>query len=125
MEITKDFFAESKKAIQEYLENRILLLKLKATEKVSKAWASVVIGVLAMMLVFVFLILLCILGGFFFASLTGSTVGGFAIITGIYLVIILVVLFILKKWVESCIVNQVIRRFFSQNKVKTKIVNNG
>lgn len=123
MEINEDFFSESTKAIQDYLEDRWLLVKLKITDKVVKVGGIIIVGFLVMTLVIVFLLMLGVLGAYFFASLTGSMISGLAIITGIYLVAILIVLFILKKWIQTTIVNKLIKQIFAPNKVKTKIIN--
>jgi Zn-dependent protease with chaperone function len=118
MEMKEDFFTDSKEAVKEYLEERLLLLKLKMVDKISKGVAMMAIFVICIILGAVFLILLGIFGGFFFSSLTGGYASGFAIITGIYLIIIVLVLIVLKNWIQSSIINKIIRHLLSQNKVK-------
>lgn len=124
MELKEDFFTGSKEALQEYLEDKLLLLKLQVVDKISKLIAMLAIVVLGTILAGVFLVLLGILGGYFFSSLTGDYVSGFAIITGIYLILIVLVLILLKNWIQTSIVNRIIRQLFNHDKVKSKIINN-
>ena len=123
MELKEDFFTSSKEAVKEYLEDRLLLLKLQVVDKISKGVAMMAIFVICTFLGGVFLILLGIFGGFYFSSLTGDYTSGFAIIAGIYLVIILLVLIVLKNSIQSLIINKIIRHLF-KNKVKSKIIDN-
>lgn len=124
MELKEDFFTGSTEALKEYIEDRLLLLKLQAVNKISKAVAMIAIAMVGILLGIGFLIMLGILGGFFFASLTGDNVSGFAIATGVYLLIVVLVLVVLKNWIQTTIVNKIIRWIFQQDKVKSKIINN-
>jgi hypothetical protein len=124
MELKEDFFTGSKEAIQEYIEDRLLLIKLNVVDKISKAVAIFAIAMIGTILGIVFLVMLGILGGFYFSSLTGDNISGFAIASGVYLVIIVLVLIILKNWIQTTIVNKIIRGIFNKDKVKSKIINN-
>lgn len=119
MELKENYFAETKESLHEYLEDRLLLLKLQATDKVSKASASLVTMLLAGILGIVFLILLGITGGFFFTTLTGDPVSGFGMITGIYLALIVLVVTVLKKKIESSVIDAIIRGLFNKEKNET------
>jgi hypothetical protein len=67
----------------------------------------------------VFIVLLGIAGGFFFSSLTGNPVSGFGIVAGIYLVLIVLIVVVLKKKIESSVINAVIRQLFSKEQNAT------
>jgi putative superfamily III holin-X len=116
MDLKEDYFTETKESLRAYVEDKLLLLKLQATDKVSKAAASFATIFLATILGIVFLVLLGITGGFFFSSLTGNPVSGFGIMTGIYLVLIVLVVVVLKKKIESSVINAIIRQLFSKEK---------
>ncbi|MEO6720470.1 MAG: phage holin family protein [Ferruginibacter sp.] len=119
MELKEDYFTETKESLRRYVEDRLLLLKLQATDQVSKAIASFATILLATILGTVFLVLLGITAGFFFTSLTGNPLSGFGIVTGIYLVLIVLVVIVLKKKIESSVINAVIRKLFNQEKNAT------
>jgi len=64
MEEKEDFFKESKKAIEEYIEERMLLFKLQSIEKASKLIAVLFTGLLLAILGFFILLFLNFLPGF-------------------------------------------------------------
>jgi len=70
-------------------------------------------------LAIVFLVLLGITGGFFFTTLTGNPVSGFGIVTGIYLVLIVLVVVVLKRKIELSVINAMIRQVFNKEKNAT------
>jgi hypothetical protein len=124
MEIKENYFADTKASVQDYLEDRLLLFKLQATDKVSKGAALFATLFIAAILGIVFLVLLGMTGGYFFASLTDSLASGFAIMTGIYLVIIVLVLVVMKKKIQSTVINAMIRGLFKKDKTVTNEPNN-
>lgn len=93
----RNYFAEVKIALQNYMEVLGSYLRLLVTEK--SAWA-------AKMVLFVLALLFCGLFAFFylnimlayvFANLVNSVGGGFAILTGIYLLMFLIIWFMRHK----------------------------
>ena len=119
MEIKENYFADTKASVQDYLEDRLLLFKLQATDKVSKGAAMAAVILISTILGIVFLVLLGMTGGYFFASLTGDLASGFAIMTGIFLVLIVIVLVVLKKTIQSTVINAMIRSLFKKDKTVT------
>jgi hypothetical protein len=115
MEEKENFFTESKAAVKAYIEDRILLLKLQATDKASKAVAGLVTGVLLLVFGVFALMLLSITGGFFFSGLTGSFVAGFGIMTGIFVLLIVLLLATGKKLIRRPIINGIINGAFGKN----------
>jgi len=114
MEEKEDFFKESKKAIEEYIEERMLLFKLQSIEKASKLIAVLFTGLLLAILGFFILLFLSILLGYFFASITGSLYLGFGIVAAFYLILFLVIFKIRKTVLEKYIINTVIETFFDK-----------
>lgn len=109
MQTKVNVFTESFKSAQDYLHQRMQLIKLQVIEKVSSLIASIVAGVLIALLGFFILLSLSIMGGFYFAELTGSNYIGFGIMTGVYVVLLLIVFALRKKVIGKSIINSVIK----------------
>lgn len=109
----QNFFKEAKSAVEQYLKDRLLLIKLQAVEKVSQGVASAVFVVLLVFLGFFMWLFLNITAGFFFGHLLGHTFWGFAVVTGFYLLLI-IILMISRKALGRSITNTVIKSFFGK-----------
>ncbi len=114
MEQEQNFFAESKAVLGKYIQDRILLLKLQSAEKISKLVALMFTGIIIALLCFFILLFLSIMGGYYFASVTGSMFAGFGIIAGVYLILLIVMLILGKNFLTKFITNLIIRIFFDQ-----------
>ncbi|HRH47262.1 MAG TPA: hypothetical protein PLP23_00845 [Panacibacter sp.] len=111
----ENFFDESKKAVEKYLEDRILLLKLQSVEKISVLVSLMFTGLLVALLGFFVLFFISIMGGYYFAGLTGSLFLGFGIVAAIYIILLILVIVLGKKHLTVFITNLVIKIFFDQN----------
>ncbi len=109
-----NFFTDTRNLFQSYLGDRFTLVKLQAVEKVSVITAAVVSGVILFILGLFFLIALTMMLGFLFGDLVNSTWLGFAIVTGIYLLLILIVAFFGKKLFGSAITHKLIQSFLKK-----------
>lgn len=114
MEETKeDFFAASGKELEQYFQDRLLLLKMQVGDKtaslITLLFSVMVIGLLA----FFILLFLSIMAGYYFASLTGSLYTGFAIVAVFYLCL-LGVLIAMRKWFQRKMINILVRIFFAK-----------
>jgi hypothetical protein len=118
-----DFFEDTYELFTNYVEDRVLLLKIQAAEKSGKLISAIV--TLAVVALFVFFILLFIsmMGGYYFAELTGSTFYGFSIIAGIYVVLLLIFLLLNKTVISRRIMNMVVRIFFEKSNAETDLAN--
>lgn len=120
----KDFLDETYGLFTDYVEDRILLLKIQTAEKSGKLLAALMsIAVLALFGFFI-LLFISIMGAYYFAEVTGSTFYGFSIIAGIYVMLLLVFLFVNKQVLSKRIMNMVIRIFFERSAVETDLNNN-
>ncbi len=116
METNPDnFFADAKKEFDLYVRDRIWLFKLQAGEKSAFVASKMALLTIFSVLVFFFLFFLGILSGFLLSSFTGSYLTGFGIITGIYLLLILI-LFYCRKSLQKKMVDYFIRLFFANIK---------
>lgn len=116
MEKKEQFFAETKKEVQDYLEDRLLLFRLQTVQKLSKLTAALFSAVLVAVLVFFIILFLSIMAGYFFSSLTHSYFLGFGIVTFIYVILLFVVLKV--RVFDAFITNTVINIIFDRNSEK-------
>lgn len=112
-ESRNNFFTESRKELEQYVRDRIWLLKLQAGEKAARLTAVLLSGLLIGLLAVLILFFVSIMAGYFFTDLTGSFYIGFGIVAGFYL-LALVVLILSRKWVNKKIMDSLIRIFFTK-----------
>lgn len=89
---SSSFFSQYRERIEQYLQNRLRLIQLQATQKVAELSSSIVWWLLIAMVAFFMLMSLSIMLGYYFAQLTGSVPLGFACLTGVYLILLLLLL---------------------------------
>ncbi len=111
----ESFFRESSVVAEEYIRERILLLKLQTAEKtarlVSVIFAAFIIGVFISLL----LLVVTALGVYFLAEITGSWYYGMGIISVVYIVIVLLLVYFRHAIFYRLIADLVIRIFFEKN----------
>lgn len=109
----QNFFKEAKKAIEQYIKDRLLLIKLQAVEKLSQGAASAVFVVLLIFFGFFMWLFLNITAGFYFGRLLGATFWGFAIVTAFY-ILLLILLFVFRKAMAKAVTNTLIKNIFGK-----------
>ncbi len=109
-----DFFAETKDLFQSYISERITLVKMQVAEKVSVTAAGVITGVVLLVLGLFLLIFVSITLGFLFSNWLQSRAAGFGIVAGIYLLLVLIVLFFGKQLFGNAITHKMIQSFFKK-----------
>ena len=114
MESEEKFFSESKKKIEQYVQDRLLLLKLQTVEKGSQLVAKLFSALIIALLAFFILLFLSIMAGYFFAHLTGSLYIGFAIVASVYIILLLVVLKLRKRIIERKVTDEIIETIFDK-----------
>ena len=114
-----DFFTASGKQLEQYVQDRILLLKLQATEKTARLVALLCSVLIISLLAFFILLFLSFMAGNYFAGITGNIYSGYAIVTGFYMLLLIIVLLYRKK-LNTKIINAVIRIFFGKNESDEK-----
>ena len=118
MEEQENYFHESRKKLEAYINERVLLIKLQALEKMSRLGASLFTAVVLAMLAFFILLFLSLMAGYYFAMLTDSMFGGFGIVTAFYVLLFLVLLKFKKNMIEKHITNMIITSFFDKEEKK-------
>jgi protein-S-isoprenylcysteine O-methyltransferase Ste14 len=119
----ENFFVETKKLLEQYVHDRILLFKLEMSKKAATATASVVNGVALGLFALFALVFVSITLGFVFSKLTGSFIWGFGIVSAIYIALV-VICIVARKWVTNKVSNAVISAIYSKKKAE-KENNNG
>jgi hypothetical protein len=99
---------EIKKQFADYLELRLEVIKLFTYEKTARIGSGLASALVLIFLSLFFLLFLFVTLGFYFSSLTGSYTIGFGIITGFYLILLLVFIALRKKVFEKFLSNKII-----------------
>ena len=111
-EVIPGFLEETQDLLEEYVNNRLQLLKLQTAEKSAKLISFVFVALAIALLFFFILLFISIMAGYYFAEKTGSQVYGFGIVACFYILLLLVVLLLRKKLVDKYISDKVIKIFF-------------
>lgn len=119
----KEFFEDTYELFTEYVDDRMLLLKIQAAEKSGKLMSAFITMAVVALFTFFILLFASIMGGYYFAEITGSTFYGFSIIAGIYIFLLLAFLLINKKILSRYIIDLVIKIFFEKSAVETDLNN--
>lgn len=114
MQEKKGFFEETEEMVEKYVNDRMLLLKLQASEKAAHLTALLVSGIAIGMVAFFILMFLSIMAGYFFAELTNSLFYGFGIIALLYIILLIILITMRKKILHDFVANTVVRIFFEK-----------
>lgn len=125
MDTEKDFFEESKQKMTEYVQDRLLLLKLEAVEKGSKLVAAMFSILIIALFAFFVLLFLSITAGYFFGEMLHHLSWGFGIVAGIYIALLSVVIVFRDKLLNKRIVDMVIAIVFEKASAEVKAEENG
>jgi ABC-type multidrug transport system permease subunit len=109
------FFKESRQQLEQYVQDRVLLLKLQMVEKVSQLIALLFTGLTLALLAFFILLFVSIMAGYFFANVTGSLYIGFGIVALFYILLFILIVSLRKKVIEKHIVDAVIKIFMDKS----------
>lgn len=117
MASTSEYIRETKETIENYVQNRIELVKLQVIENAAKVGASLFLIVLMAMLGFFMFLFLSFMLAWFFADLTGNVFIGLGIMTGIFIILIVIII-LGKKTFERKISDSIINTIFSKSNDK-------
>ena len=110
-----NYFQDTVKRVKQYIDQRILLLRLQATEKVSRIAATIITTVLLSVIGIFLLIFLSITAALWLGEILNSNAAGFGIVTLFYLLVFLFVMFVLKKMLQNTFINKLIQLFHKKN----------
>lgn len=108
------FFEETRSMAEDYVEDRILLFKLQASEKAAKMASRLYIVLALGLLLFIVLLIITVLAGYFLAFLTDNFLVGFGIVAIIYIILIFVLYFMHKRFLGKYVMNAVIKLLFEK-----------
>jgi polyferredoxin len=112
----QNFFKEIRQKAEEYIRDRILLLKLQTAEKTARLASLLVTVILITLLGFFILFFLSIMAGLFFSDLTNSFYKGFGIVAAFYVLLFFLIIMLRKKVIGKVVAGIVIKIFFDEQK---------
>lgn len=116
-----DFFEDTQKLLTNYVDDRILLLKIQAAEKTGR-FASTMINVLVIALIFFFVVLFfSVVGALYFSEVLGSYLRGFGMMLAIYVAVLIIYLILSKLFISKKIMNSAIKIFFDPSKAEQEL----
>ncbi len=111
----QSYFEETQELLENYVNNRIKLLKLQTAEKSSRVvtllFAGLVIGIFS----FFILLFLSLMAAHFFSELFHSQFYGFGIVALIYILLLLLTIYLRKKYLDKYVFGRVIKILFDSN----------
>ena len=112
MEDLKTSIGQLKDHASEYVKTYVDLAKVKATKGASNAAAGAAIGIVSFLLAFFFIEFLFIGLALWVGTLVDSTAGGFFIVAGVFLLLIILIFALRKKIIVPMIRNSIIRKVY-------------
>ncbi len=109
------FFEDTQDLLEEYISNRLQLIKMQTSEKSAKLVSLVFAGLVIALLAFFILLFLSIMAGYYFSELTHSQFYGFGIVAAFYMVLLVLVLYLRKRFLDKYISDLVVRIFFESS----------
>jgi hypothetical protein len=111
----QNFFEETQDVLESYVSNRLRLLKLQTAEKSSRVvtllFAGLVIGIFA----FFILLFLSLVAAYYFSEKLHSQFYGFGIVALIYILLLLLALYLRKKFLDKYVFDRVVKILFDSN----------
>lgn len=109
------FFAETKEMVEQYVEDRLLLLKLQTTEKAAKASSFIFIALAVSFISLILVMIISFIIGYYLSQAVGSYPAGFGILAGIYILLIFLLLYLNKRFIAKKIADTIVK-FSFENK---------
>ena len=105
----RGLFAGIKRNLSAYVDDRILLVELAITKKISRLIASIAIVLLTVILILIISLFGSYMLARYLSELTGNFYIGFGIVTGFYLLLLVILKATAKSGVEKMIANTMVR----------------
>jgi hypothetical protein len=91
-----------------YIQTLTDLYTLKAVDKSSSAFASLIVSGLVALLIILVLVLASIGGAFYLNRIIGNSFSGFFIVAALYILLAIVLYFSKNKWIRKLISNKIV-----------------
>jgi len=111
----ENYFRETRRRLKQYIQQRLLLIRLLAAEKVSRMAAAIITAVFVVLVGLFLLIFVSITAGLWLGDITGSLTTGFGIVALFYLLVFLFLIFFMKKILQNFFVNKFIELFHKKD----------
>lgn len=108
----ESFFVHVKEMIEEYVDDRLLLLKMQATEKAAKSASVAFITVIVLFLSLLLFMIISFIAGYYLSVWVGNYPAGFGILGGIYVLLIFVMLIVHRKYTAKMVADKVVKFSF-------------
>ncbi|QGW28940.1 phage holin family protein [Phnomibacter ginsenosidimutans] len=108
-------YDEVQQTVKQLVNDRLLLAKMEATEKLSIISGKVIIAVLAGVLLFFALLFISLMAGYFFSQVFESFFAGFGLVAAFYVLLLLILLAFLKAPLQRSIENGIISTLFASD----------
>ena len=108
------FFRDMKQLGEEYVQERLTLIKLEGAEKAARMSAVMVTGILVSILLFFVLLFLSLMGVYFIYQQTDNLYIGLGGMAAFYLVVAIIILMLKKTKIYPLITNKVISLLFEK-----------
>lgn len=99
-----------KRNIEEYIEDKVDLIKLKASEKAGSVASGIIVGLVVARLVLFILIFLSFSAAFAISQATGKYYLGFLIVAGFYVLVAVVVILLREKLITMPLINSFLKK---------------
>jgi hypothetical protein len=108
------FFKDTQQLAEEYIRERLLLLKLEAAEKSARMASVVFTGIIIGIFMMIVLLLLSAMACFALQEATGSWIYGIGIVSLFYILIMILLIIFRKSFFYKNISDFVVRLFFEK-----------
>src|SRR5438046_6161237 len=95
------FFEETQDLLESYVSNRLRLFKLQTAEKSSRVVTLLFAGLVVGIFSFFILLFLSLMAAYFFSEKLHSQFYGFGIVALIYILLLLLALYLRKKFLDK------------------------
>jgi len=111
----QSFFEETQDLLESYVNNRFRLFKLQTAEKSSRLVTLLFAGLVAGIFSFFILLFLSLMAAYFFSEKLHSQFYGFGIVALIYILLLLLALYLRKKFLDKYVFGRMIKILFDSN----------
>jgi uncharacterized membrane protein len=100
--------------LNDYLETRIEIVKLKTVDRSADALSTLASSIILILGVFLFIFLLCIGLSFYLGELLGEIHYGFFIVGGFFTIAMFILYFCRRRWLKTPFFTLIIKSIFNQ-----------
>jgi len=101
--------------VEDYIETRIDIIKLKIIDKVGSAMSGAIVGIATAFLALIILLFLSFSAAFAIAEVTNRNSIGFLAVAGFYILLAVLLTVLKEKLVTMPIINALLKKFYFQS----------